>query len=102
MNIRKQTKCDRAKEITGILAIHELKSLFFVPKPSPIIILAPRQVMPEHLRIEVRIDGHRRRRSLPGGASDGDRFPALEDSGPRREEVGPCSETTRLQRNRHG
>ena len=95
--------------LTGVLAVHELESLFLVTEPFPIIVLAPRQVLPEHLRVEIGVHGHRRgrgRRRIIGGALNGERLSAAESRGSgeifRREEVCASGNSTQLQRNRHG
>ena len=95
--------------LTGVLAVHELESLFLVTEPFPIIVLAPRQVLPEHLRVEIGVHGHRRRRGrrrIIGGALNGERLSAAESRGSgeifRREEVCASGNSTQLQRNRHG
>ena len=76
--------------LTSVLPIHELLSLLLVAEPLAVVILAPREVVAEHLRVEVRFiasggDGGRRRGGgLSGGAADeGEVFPAAEgvDSG---------------------
>lgn len=95
--------------LTGVFAVHELESLFLVTEPFPIIVLAPRQVLPEHLRVEIGVHGHRRRRRrrrIIGGALNGERLSAAESRGSgepcRREEVCASGNSTQLQRNRHG
>ena len=68
----------RKSRLTRILAIHERQSLVLVTKPFAIIILAPRQVLPEHLRVKFGISSHQRgrRRRRIAIASHGQRLPA--------------------------
>lgn len=87
------------KELTGVLAVHELQSLLLVTEPFPIVVLTPRQVLPEHLRVEIGVHRHgRRRRGRIPGASDGERLPAPERSGSGeailQEEVRTGGDTT--------
>lgn len=75
-----------------------------MPKPLPIVILTPRQVVTESLGIKlggVSGDGRRRGSFTGGGAAEGGRYPSAEQPGLRQRELGARCEATKLERDGH-
>lgn len=69
-----------------------------------VVVLASRQVLPENLGVEVGLgsDGGRRGGGGVAGASEGERFPAPEREGLRKEKVSAGGDAAELEGDRHG
>lgn len=110
---RTDDRTKRRKEHTGVLAIHELQSLVLVAEALPVVVLAPGQVMPEHLGVEIAVAGHGGGGGGgggPAGAADGEGpAPATEGGRPgagealRQGEVGAAGgDAAEVEGDRHG